>query len=261
MIDHEGNEVPTKKPEIVQRAKGELSHLPYLQIPAFVAGKDDELYYKILNRMNDVFMYTARDAFLDGLGELKKEYLTNPGLLVFIIKLMEIIKEEDMMQYYQHNIGIAMAWTDFLRKGSAIGVHNRPEMARIDRGGADAEIGDSIGEAESIRAAIEELEALTGLAGRDMHEGNIMIREYTQDIVIVDLGLFKPRSEVVEERKKKKRKKRKKKKRSPKRASYWGWGVYDDGDAGGDGGGDGKRDDTKKIKIKIKNKSLREEET
>jgi len=208
MIDHEGNEVPTKKPEIIQRAKGELSHLPYLQIPAFEAGKDDELYYKILNRMNDVFMYTARDAFLDGLGELKKEYLSNPGLLVFIIKLMEIIKEEDMMQYYQHNIGIAMAWTDFLRKGSAIGVHNRPEMARIDRGGADAEIGDSIGEAESIRAAIEELEALTGLAGRDMHEGNIMIREYTQDIVIVDLGLFKPRSEVVEERKKKKRKKR-----------------------------------------------------
>ena len=266
-VDHEGNEVTTKKTEIIQRAKAELSHLPYLQIPAFEAGKDDELYYKIVNRMNEAFLYTARDAFLDGFGDLKKEYSSNPGLLMFIIKLMEIIKEEDMMQYYQHNLGIAMAWTDFLRKGSAIGVHNRPGMSRVDLGGAPAEVGDSIGEAKSIRAAIEELEALTGLAGRDMHEGNVMIREYTQDIVIVDLGLFKPRTEVVEE-KKKKRKKRKKR-RSPKRAVYWGgYGLYDHGSSGGDaggdgGGGDGKRDDGKKtIKIKInKDKSKKEEQS
>ena len=244
--------------KIVNRVKGELTTLPFLQLPAFEAGKNDELYYKILNRMNEAFLYTARDAFLDGFGEIKKEYASNPGLLVFIIKLMEILKEEDMMFYYQSNIGIAMSWTDFIRKGSAIGVHNRPEVSRMDRGGAPAEVGDSIGEAESIRAAIEELEALTGLAGRDMHEGNVMIREYTQDIVIVDLGLFKPRSEVVEEKKKKKKRKKRKKRRSPRRAVYWGgYGYHDYGDYGGDaggdggGGGDGKRDDKKKIKVKI----------
>jgi len=92
-----------------------------------------------------------------------------------------------------------------------------------------------------------------------MHEGNVMIREYTQDIVIVDLGLFKPRSEVVEEKKKKKKKRKKRKKRrSPRRAVYWGgYGYHDYGDYGGDaggdggGGGDGKRDDKKKIKVKI----------
>jgi len=245
--------------KIINRVKGELTTLPFLQLPAFEAGKNDELFYKILNRMNEAFLYTARDAFLDGFGEIKKEYASNPGLLVFIIKLMEILKEEDMMFYYQSNIGIAMSWTDFIRKGSAIGVHNRPEVSRMDRGGAPAEVGDSIGEAESIRAAIEELEALTGLAGRDMHEGNVMIREYTQDIVIVDLGLFKPRSEVVEEKKKKKKKRKKRKKRrSPRRAVYWGgYGYHDYGDYGGDaggdggGGGDGKRDDKKKIKVKI----------
>tara|TARA_Y100000591_G_C21830683_1_gene699388 strand:+ start:12 stop:1898 length:1887 start_codon:yes stop_codon:yes gene_type:complete len=250
---------------IVERVQQELSSLPFLQIPAFEAGKDDELYFKILNRMNEAFLYTARDAFLDGFGELKKEYLTNPGLLVFIIKVMEILKEESMMDYYQRNVGIAMAWTDFLRKGSAIGVHNRPEMARMDRGGAPAEVGDAIGEAASIREAIEELERLTGLAGRDMHEGNVMIREYTGDIVIVDLGLFKPRSEVVEERKKK-RKKRRKKRRSPRRAVYWGgYGYYDHSDSGGDfggdgGGGDGKRDDDKEnvMKKTIKVKVLKE---
>ena len=242
---------------IVERVKQELSSVPFLQIPAFEAGKDDELYFKILNRMNEAFLYTARDAFLDGFGELKKEYLTNPGLLVFIIKIMEILKEENMMDYYQRNVGIAMAWSDFIRKGSAIGVHNRPEMSRMDRGGAAAEVGDAIGEAASIRKAIEELERLTGLAGRDMHEGNIMIREYTGDIVIVDLGLFKPRSEVVEERKKKHKKRRKK--RSKRRNRYhWNvghWyygGGYGDTDSGGDGGGgDGKRDDKKKIKVKI----------
>jgi serine/threonine protein kinase len=244
--------------KIINRVKGELTTLPFLQLPAFEAGKNDELFYKILNRMNEAFLYTARDAFLDGFGEIKKEYASNPGLLVFIIKLMEILKEEDMMFYYQSNIGIAMSWTDFIRKGSAIGVHNRPEVSRMDRGGAPAEVGDSIGEAESIRAAIEELEALTGLAGRDMHEGNVMIREYTQDIVIVDLGLFKPRSEVVEEKKKKKKRKKRKKRRSPRRAVYWGgYGYHDYGDYGGDaggdggGGGDGKRDDKKKIKVKI----------
>jgi hypothetical protein len=253
---------------IIERVQQELSSVSFLQIPALEAGKDDELYYKILNRMNEAFLYTARDAFLDGFGELKKEYLTNPGLLVFIIKLMEILKEENMMDYYQRNVGIAMSWSDFIRKGSAIGVHNRPEMARMDRGGAPAEVGDAIGEAASIRKAIEELERLTGLAARDMHEDNVMIREYTGDIVIVDLGLFKPRSEVVEE--KKKRKKRKKRRKKRKNKYHWGvgsWyygGGYGDtdsggGDFGGDGGGggDGKRDDAKTIKVRIV-KSLEE---
>lgn len=179
--------------------KQEMSHLPFLQIPAFEAGKDDELYFRILNRMNKTFLSTARDAFVDSFGELKKEFMTNPGLLMFIIKIMEIIKEKDLMYYYQNNIGIAMQWTNFLRQGSPIGIHNRPEVSRIDRAGAPPEVGDSLGEAASIRKAIEELERLTGLAGRDMHEGNVMVRKYTGDIVIVDLGLFKPRSEVVEE--------------------------------------------------------------
>ena len=59
----------------------------------------------------------------------------------------------------------------------------------------------------------------TGLAGRDMHEGNIAIREYTVILSLL-ISVFKPRSEVVEERKKK-RKKRRKKRRRPRRRLLW----------------------------------------
>ena len=47
---------------VIDRVKQKLSSVP-LQIPAFEAGKDDELYYKILNRMNDAFLPSAKNAF------------------------------------------------------------------------------------------------------------------------------------------------------------------------------------------------------
>ena len=250
--------------KIIRRVQQELSSLPFLQLPPFENTENNKLYSKIKNRMEDAFLYTARDAFLDNFDELKKEFSSNPGLLMFIIKLVEIVKEEDITFYYQNNIGIAMAWINFIRKASPIGVHNRPELRLKDKGGADPEVGDAIPEAVSIRKALEELEKITGLAGRDMHEKNVMIRPSTGDIVIVDLGLFKPRADIVSERKKK-RKKRRKKRRRARRAVYWGgYGYYDHSDSSGDfggdgGGGDGKRDDKKKIKIKIINQNKENE--
>ena len=255
IIDMLLDNVPT---EIVDEIKADLSHLPYLQHGSLEDNANPRLEKSLISKVNDVLLFTAQDAVLGEFGNLKKEFASNPGLLIFLLKLLEGLREKDMQLYYMKNVGISMSWIDFIRKGSPIGIHNRPEISRADRAGADPEIGDAIGEAKSIRAALEELEKLTGLAGRDMHERNVMIREYTGDIVIVDLGLFKPRSEVVEEKKKrKKRKKRRKKRRSPRRAVYWGgYGYHDHSDSGGDyggdgGGGDGKRDDKKKIKIKI----------
>ena len=43
---------------------------------------------------------------------------------------------------------------------------------------------------KSILKAIEELEAITGLEARDMHDRNILVRPETKDIVIVDVGMF-----------------------------------------------------------------------
>jgi hypothetical protein len=199
--------------ETIHRVKQELSHLPFLQIPAFVAGKDDELYSKIKNRASDILLYTAQDAVFanpmekeeneeEKKRDLKEEFKSNPGLLMFLVRLLEILKEEDLKFYYQNNIGISMGWIDFIRKASPVGIHNRPEVGKEDDyGGSGADIGGAVTESQSIQAAIEELEVITGLAGRDMHDNNVMIRPYTEDIVIVDLGLFKPRAEVVQERK------------------------------------------------------------
>ena len=43
---------------------------------------------------------------------------------------------------------------------------------------------------KSILKAIEELEAITGLEARDMHDHNVLVRPQTKEIVIVDVGMF-----------------------------------------------------------------------
>jgi hypothetical protein len=72
----------------------------------------------------------------------------------------------------------------------------------------------------SIREAMKELANITGLFAKDVHGGNIMIRPSTQDFVIVDLGLFKPKPKqgYYEGKRwsKKQRKKRKKGCANPK---------------------------------------------
>jgi hypothetical protein len=97
-----------------------------------------------------------------------------------------------------------------------------------------------------------------------MHDENVMVRESTGDLVIVDVGIFTTKDKLKENTKtnldeKKKRKKRKKsrKKRKPKANYWWGNGLHgtDYGGSDGDGGGgDGKRDDkpSKPLKIRIK---------
>jgi hypothetical protein len=80
-----------------------------------------------------------------------------------------------------------------------------------------------------------------------------MIRPRTGDIVIVDLGLFRPAGGPLEERRKRRKKRRKSKNKYHWNVGSWyyGGGYGDHGDAGGDGGGGEKRDDSKTIKIKI----------
>ena len=188
--------------DTIKAAQQELTRLPFLELPAFNKEQNNELSKGVIERMEDVFSEpAAQEAFKDNEEKIKREFSTNPGLLMFIIKLMETVRERDITFYHQSQISIAISWINFIRKESPIGVHNRPELRLKDKGGADPEVGDVIPEAASIRKALEELEKITGLAGRDMHEKNVMIRPSTGDIVIVDLGLFKPRADIVSETK------------------------------------------------------------
>jgi hypothetical protein len=155
---------------------------------------------------------------------------------------MEIVKQKDEPYWKQNNKRVAEEWVNFIRKGSPIGVHHTNPLS--DYGGAGNNIGSSIPEVASIRKALNELEKETGLVGRDMHEKNVMIRGFTNEIVVVDLGLFKLRSEInkskvvkenkriiiveikkmskeeLEEKKKRKKKKKVKKKKGKKDACY-----------------------------------------
>jgi hypothetical protein len=57
---------------------------------------------------------------------------------------------------------------------------------------------DTFSEVGSMYEALEALKKETGLIGRDMHEGNVLVRASTGDLVIVDVGLFKDKSKVNE---------------------------------------------------------------
>ena len=138
---------------------------------------------------------------------------------------------------------------------------------------------------KSVLQAIKKLYELTGMVAKDMHDGNVMVRYDTKDIVIVDVGLFKrergwkpgmkeskqlnflrlilARMEYEENFYKKMVKKEGRSKHHPapgRHKKYFGSSVYDlpamhgdgGGDAGGDGGGgDGNRSCGKKKKKRI----------
>jgi hypothetical protein len=167
-----------------------------------------------LDQMIDEYvMFSDRDAFQDELGNLKKEFEEEPWMVYFILGALKKLKEyrpdvtdpvwqdttkgdtvEDF--YWARSGSIVFGWLDFIRKQAPIGIHNKPEPERADRGGAPEEVGDSYEEVRSIRQALTELEQMTGLAARDMHDKNVMMRPVDGAIVIVDVGMFKPRSEI-----------------------------------------------------------------
>jgi len=158
------------------------------------------------------------DTFLDEFGNLKRKYEEAVWLAYFplgVISMMEKFEPDkndpEWLQVsqggYKENwisqagSGVIGWFADFINKSAPIGIHHKPGWKKADRGGAGAEIGDVYEEAKSIRAALDELEAKTGLAARDMHDKNVMMRPSTGDIVIVDVGMFKLRSEIKENKK------------------------------------------------------------
>jgi hypothetical protein len=130
--------------------------------------------------------------------DTKKELTDNLWAYYIFLKMLERFKKQNDYMYELFAGTIIENFMDLIRKGSPIPIHSRPERRLADRGGAPEEMAGISDQAKSLLAAIDEVERLTGLAPRDMHDKNAMIRPLGGDIVIVDLGLFKPRTEVKE---------------------------------------------------------------
>ena len=88
------------------------------------------------------------------------------------------------------------------RKGTGfpVGFSSGGELSK-----SDADRASEMAPARDLYTAMQELYKETGLLAKDVHDGNVMIRDGSNDLVIVDLGLFKqlskPKKAVTEARK------------------------------------------------------------
>jgi len=199
--------------------KSEMKSLADLWRGIFDATQTEEgkrKYVKQVYSMESVIPFQHQSLVMDF--DTKKELIDNVWLYYIFLQMLEVFKNADDYIYEIYVGTIVENFMNFIRKDSPIPIHNRPEQRRADRGGASREMAGVSKQAESLLAAIDEAEQLTGLAARDMHDKNAMFRPLGGDIVIVDLGLFKPRSQVKEGKRwsKKQRNKRKKSCANPK---------------------------------------------
>ena len=163
--------------------------------------------------VDEYLLYNDRDALQDEFGGMKREFEEEPWMAYFVLEALRRLKEyrptetdpvwqdtskgKNVQDYYwRFTTSIISGWVNFIRKQAPIGIHHKPEPERQDRGGAPEEVGDAYEEARDIRRALDELERMTGLAARDLHDKNVMMRPIDGAIVIVDVGMFKSREDI-----------------------------------------------------------------
>ena len=116
--------------------------------------------------------------------------------LTFLIIALETVRDADPFKgtpqswYTRTQTAAVVEFMTFYRQGAPV-PFNYGDMGT--KGGAPEQVASVYKDAMSIREAMKELANITGLFAKDVHGGNIMIRPSTQDFVVVDLGLFKPR--------------------------------------------------------------------
>ena len=255
--------------DVEQEIQGEMEVVTYLNrgdLGSERAGSEEQLIKMAADIIPPAayeYVFNIKSGETPQAGDLRAVYYFNPGLLVFLLKALQTVERVEPQQHMRTEYSAVVEFANFLRQASPVPLHYKHKYGKGS--GASDSVASAFKEATSIRQALEALQKEAGLVGRDMHDQNAMIRPRTGDIVIVDLGLFRPSGGSLEERKRKRKKRRKR--RSPRRrVGYYGGGYayhdYSDygGDAGGGdggGGGDGKRDDAKTIKVRIV-KSLKE---
>ena len=153
------------------------------------------------------------DVFLDEFGNLKREFEEMPGFAYFLLKILKSLKEYrptetdpvwqdtqkgkvDEMHYWLNASPMVNRFANFMKKASPVPMHHKPGRGREDRAGAKDKVAAAFPEAATIRKALEDFERASGLVPWDMHDQNAMIRPSDGSVVIVDAGLFRPRSEI-----------------------------------------------------------------
>ena len=115
------------------------------------------------------------------------------GLLDDFEKSLEYDPDSDQGDWNAFMASLANILKEFInaaRKWTPIGISPSSKDYRLT--GANPRIaGAGYPGAKSVLQAIQRLYELTGLVAKDMHDGNVMVRYDTKDIVIVDVGLFK----------------------------------------------------------------------
>ena len=157
--------------------------------------KGKEMYLRAVSKMESLVPFQHQNLIMDF--ETKKELTSNLWLYYTFLKMLKVLKQNVDEYVYESYVGtVTENFINLIRRASPIPIHNRPEKRREKSAGAPGEMAGISDQARSLRAALEEAEKITGLAARDMHDQNAMFRPLGGDIVIVDLGLFKPRSQV-----------------------------------------------------------------
>ena len=176
----------------------------YLNYAPITDKKDSKIHKhyvdKIFNlSISNDSMLTLINASDGEYKNLKNEYLEMPGAIAFIFKVIDAAAvHPGPTMDADHMI---KTFSDTIRKKSPIGIHGNTGTNYYDKAwyGMDKDISkQTFSEVDSIYNALEILKKETGLVGRDMHDGNVLVRESTGDLVIVDVGLFKDKSKVNE---------------------------------------------------------------
>jgi len=147
----------------------------------------------------------------DGMDIIYRDFKNSPMVINFInrwviqvyVEIMEHLEEwargtspdteKEYRAYEQMFDAVGRALKDFtgtVRTWTPVGVTPSSSDSRLQGAPAGTEGGGYPG-AKSILQALERLYKITGLVPKDMHDGNVMARSGTKDLVIVDVGLFK----------------------------------------------------------------------
>ena len=206
-----GNNKITKPEEfrLLNKVVAETDFPTYLSHPK-IKDTDDKLHVSLMKKVDNLPSVDSKLIFIDieylmsnpsDPDKLKYEFLEFPGVVVYFFKLLEITSKLFLSKSL--DVGkMAKRFSQIVRKKTPVGIYgNYVGDAEDERWkGLDTDAAsEAFPEVKSILQAIKVLKLKTGLVARDMHDDNVMVRESTGDLVIVDLGLFSTESKSINE--------------------------------------------------------------
>jgi len=202
------------KPEehrLLKKAVAETALTSYLKHPP-IKKADERLHISLMDKVHDLPGVDSKLIFIDiehfmsnpGVPDkLKFEFLEFPGVVVYFFNILNIVNTSFLTKPIDPT-QMAKRFSQIIRKKTPVGIYGNYVSDSDDEKwkGLDTDVSSEVfPEAKSILQAIKVLKLKTGLVARDMHDENVMVRETTGDLVIVDLGLFSTESNSITESK------------------------------------------------------------